>query len=94
MLFATFGRTPFSYTVFLRFSYTVFLRCESGARRVNDEMLFAAANAVSNYVSDDELKEGIIFPRVSNIRDVSANVAAAVAVRLQLCFFGFKFGLF
>lgn len=52
----------------------------SGANRVNDEMLFAAAHAVSQYVSEEDLEQGIILPRANNIRDCSAKVAAAVGL--------------
>jgi len=52
----------------------------SGANRVNDEMLFAAAHAVSQFVDEAQLESGIILPRVNNIRDCSAKVAAAVGL--------------
>ena len=51
----------------------------SGATRVTDEMLLAAADAVSRQVSDADLERGRIFPAASRLRDVAAAVAIAVA---------------
>jgi malate dehydrogenase (oxaloacetate-decarboxylating)(NADP+) len=51
----------------------------SGAARATDEMLLAAADAVSRQVSDADLERGRIFPAASRLRDVATAVAAAVA---------------
>lgn len=51
----------------------------SGARLVSNEMFHAAAKALANQVSEDDLKVGRLYPRLSNIRAVSAHIAAAVA---------------
>jgi malate dehydrogenase (oxaloacetate-decarboxylating)(NADP+) len=51
----------------------------SGARRVTDTMFTAAARALANQVTDAELKDGKIYPPLSNIRAVSAAIAEAVA---------------
>ena len=49
-----------------------------GAKSVTDKMLYVAAEALANYVSEDELKMGKVFPKQNTIRDVSKKVAIAV----------------
>jgi malate dehydrogenase (oxaloacetate-decarboxylating)(NADP+) len=51
----------------------------SGSRRVTDEMLVAAARALADDVSEDDLAIGCIFPPLSRIRETSVAIAAAVA---------------
>ncbi len=51
----------------------------SGASRVTDEMFTAAAKSLVEQVSADDLKIGRIYPPLSRIREVSANIAVAVA---------------
>ncbi len=51
----------------------------SGARRVTDDMFFAAAEALSEQVSEDVLRKGLIYPPLAAIREVSAVLAARVA---------------
>ena len=51
----------------------------SGARRVTDEMFFAAAEALAEQVTAADLEQGRIFPVASCMRAVAAAVAAAVA---------------
>jgi malate dehydrogenase (oxaloacetate-decarboxylating)(NADP+) len=51
----------------------------SGARRVTDEMFFAAARALADQVSDSDLAQGRIFPQATRMRGVAAAVAAEVA---------------
>ncbi len=50
-----------------------------GARRVTDEMFFAAAKALAHEVSEADLARGQIYPPLTAIRDVSAAIAVAVA---------------
>lgn len=50
-----------------------------GARRVTDEMFFAAAQALAAQVSDADLEQGRIFPVAARMREIAAAVAAAVA---------------
>jgi len=50
-----------------------------GARHVTDEMFFAAAKALANEVSEEDLAKGCVYPPLPKIRHVSAVIAAAVA---------------
>jgi malate dehydrogenase (decarboxylating) len=50
----------------------------SGAEVVSDGMLQAAAEALPRMLTLDDLSSGYIYPRVRDIRAVSAHVAAAV----------------
>jgi malate dehydrogenase (oxaloacetate-decarboxylating)(NADP+) len=51
----------------------------SEASRVTDEMFTAAAKSLDEQVTVEDLKIGRIFPSLSRIREVSANIALAVA---------------
>mmetsp|Transcript_7419 Transcript_7419/g.11281 ORF Transcript_7419/g.11281 Transcript_7419/m.11281 type:complete len:620 (+) Transcript_7419:111-1970(+) len=51
----------------------------AGCKTVTDRMLYVAAEALANFVSQEELEEGKVFPHVSTIREVSHRVAVAVA---------------
>jgi malate dehydrogenase (oxaloacetate-decarboxylating)(NADP+) len=51
----------------------------SEARRVTDEMFFAAAKALAAEVTRADLDLGRIYPPLTRIRDVSARIAVAVA---------------
>ncbi|KAM3282319.1 NAD-dependent malic enzyme 59 kDa isoform, mitochondrial [Capsicum chacoense] len=50
----------------------------SGARNISDTMLEAAAECLASYMSDDEIKRGILYPSIDDIRDITAEVGAAV----------------
>ncbi|XP_009796262.1 NAD-dependent malic enzyme 59 kDa isoform, mitochondrial [Nicotiana sylvestris] len=50
----------------------------SGARNISDTMLEAAAECLASYMSDDEIKRGILYPSINDIRDITAEVGAAV----------------
>jgi malate dehydrogenase (oxaloacetate-decarboxylating)(NADP+) len=54
------------------------IACE--ARLVNDEMFFTAARALAHEVSSNDLEQGRIYPSLAKIRDISTNIASAVAV--------------
>jgi malate dehydrogenase (oxaloacetate-decarboxylating)(NADP+) len=51
----------------------------SGARHVPDAMFMAAAKVLANRVSEADLELGRVYPALSQIRDVSAHIARAVA---------------
>ncbi|KAE8712555.1 NADP-dependent malic enzyme [Hibiscus syriacus] len=53
----------------------------SGAIRVHDDMLLAASEALAKQVSDENYDKGLIYPPFSNIRKISANIAANVAAK-------------
>ena len=49
------------------------------ARRITDRMFYAAARALADMVTEEQLASGMVLPPISDIRKVSARVAAAVA---------------
>src|SRR6201997_1228926 len=51
----------------------------SSSRLVTDEMFMAAAHALANSVSEADLKQGSLYPSLPRIREVSAQIGAAVA---------------
>ncbi|KAK8535432.1 hypothetical protein V6N13_081562 [Hibiscus sabdariffa] len=53
----------------------------SGAIRVHDDMLLAASEALANQVSEENYDKGLIYPPFTNIRKISANIAANVAAK-------------
>jgi len=55
----------------------------SGARRVSDDMLSAAAEALAEYVDVGRLEHGALFPSVAKLRSVSRQVAVAVVRQAQ-----------
>ncbi|RLM85543.1 malic enzyme [Panicum miliaceum] len=50
----------------------------SGARVISDGMLQAAAERLASYMKEEEVLQGIIYPPISRIRDITKEVAAAV----------------
>ncbi|KAJ0074901.1 hypothetical protein Patl1_33987 [Pistacia atlantica] len=53
----------------------------SGAIRVHDDMLLAAAEALSSQVTQEHFDKGLIYPPFRNIRKISAHIAANVAAK-------------
>nr|BAZ95848.1 NADP-dependent malic enzyme gene [Flaveria brownii] len=53
----------------------------SGAIRVHDEMLLAASEALANQVTQEHYDKGMIYPPLTNIRKISAYIAANVAAK-------------
>ena len=49
------------------------------AKRITDRMFYAAARALADMVTEEQLAEGMVLPHINDIRTVSARVAAAVA---------------
>ncbi|CDP09373.1 unnamed protein product [Coffea canephora] len=50
----------------------------SGSRIISDGMLQAAAECLAAYMTEEEVLNGIIYPPISKIRDITKEVAAAV----------------
>ncbi|KZV21822.1 NAD-dependent malic enzyme 2, mitochondrial [Dorcoceras hygrometricum] len=50
----------------------------SGARIITDKMLQAAAECLASYMTDEEIQSGILYPSIDSIRDITAEVGAAV----------------
>ncbi len=50
-----------------------------GAERITDEMFLAAAQALAAQVRVDDLTQGSLYPPLSSVRDVSAQIGVAVA---------------
>uniref|UniRef100_A0A5B7BCN0 Malic enzyme n=2 Tax=Davidia involucrata TaxID=16924 RepID=A0A5B7BCN0_DAVIN len=53
----------------------------SGAIRVHDDMLLAASEALAAQVTQENFDEGLIYPPFTNIRKISAHIAANVAAK-------------
>jgi len=53
----------------------------SGAIRVHDDMLLAASEALAAQVSQENFDRGLIYPPFTNIRKISAHIAANVAAK-------------
>ncbi len=51
----------------------------SRTKHVTDEMFYMAAKAAADMTTEEELAQGAILPPLTAIREVSANIAAAVA---------------
>jgi malate dehydrogenase (oxaloacetate-decarboxylating)(NADP+) len=51
----------------------------SASRLVTDEMFMAAAHTLANSVSEADLEQGSLYPALPRIREVSAQIGAAVA---------------
>ncbi|CAO2835210.1 unnamed protein product [Amaranthus hypochondriacus] len=50
----------------------------SGSRIISDSMFQAAAERLAGYMTDEEVINGVIYPSISRIRDITKEVAAAV----------------
>ncbi|MBI2387427.1 MAG: NAD-dependent malic enzyme [Elusimicrobia bacterium] len=54
-----------------------------GSKRVTDEMFAEAARALAKLVTEEDLKQGALFPPLTKIREISARIAEAVA---EVCY--------
>ncbi|KAL9230350.1 hypothetical protein vseg_005713 [Gypsophila vaccaria] len=52
-----------------------------GAIRVHDDMLLTASEALASQVTDEHFGKGLIYPPFTNIRKISAHIAAKVALK-------------
>ncbi|KAM7259258.1 hypothetical protein ACFE04_014999 [Oxalis oulophora] len=52
-----------------------------GATRVHDDMLLAASEALASEVTQENFNKGLIYPPITNIRQISAHIAAKVAAK-------------
>jgi len=50
----------------------------SGARRVTEKMLTAAAVALDKFTTDERIAQGGVYPRIEQLREASKHVAVAV----------------
>ncbi len=50
----------------------------SGAREVTDPMITAAANALADTITEDELARGLLYPSIDRLRETTVLCAAAV----------------
>ncbi|XP_042511536.1 NAD-dependent malic enzyme 59 kDa isoform, mitochondrial-like [Macadamia integrifolia] len=50
----------------------------SGAQFISDGMLQVAAECLASYITDEEIQKGILYPSISSIRHITAEVGAAV----------------
>jgi len=50
-----------------------------GARQITDAMFLAAAKVLTSHVSEAEYEQGCIYPHFARIREVSSDIALAVA---------------
>ncbi|XP_047325736.1 NADP-dependent malic enzyme-like [Impatiens glandulifera] len=53
----------------------------SGTIRVHDDMLLAASEALAAQATDANYEKGLIYPPFTNIREISAQIAAKVAAK-------------
>eukprot|EP01041_Mallomonas_annulata_P003236 gene3236-6404_t len=52
-------------------------------RFISDNMLMAATKALSQYMSPEDVKKGIVYPSVYDIRKVSLKIAVAVIIQAR-----------
>ncbi|HET8552856.1 MAG TPA: NAD-dependent malic enzyme [Gammaproteobacteria bacterium] len=51
----------------------------ANARRLDDESFAVAARALASYLSDDYVNKGLVYPPLTELRGISAEIAFAVA---------------
>mmetsp|Transcript_104923 Transcript_104923/g.302875 ORF Transcript_104923/g.302875 Transcript_104923/m.302875 type:complete len:225 (+) Transcript_104923:1293-1967(+) len=55
----------------------------SGAKHLTDSDMFVAANCLASLVDQARLDQGCLYPPLEDIREVSAEIAAAVAANIH-----------
>jgi malate dehydrogenase (oxaloacetate-decarboxylating)(NADP+) len=50
-----------------------------GAKSITDDMFMSAAHTLAHLVTESDLQQGSLYPALPRIREVSANIAAAIA---------------
>jgi malate dehydrogenase (oxaloacetate-decarboxylating)(NADP+) len=55
-----------------------------GATKISDRMLYVAACALANFVSDYDIEQGKVFPSIQKIREASHAIACAVVREAKL----------
>ena len=58
------------------------------ASSVTDSMVEAASLGLANALTNDEIADDLIYPRIEHIRDISAHIATSViqAAQREVCF--------
>ncbi|CAM6129136.1 unnamed protein product [Calypogeia fissa] len=51
----------------------------AGAIRVHDDMFLTAAEALAKTLRKEQLEQGLLYPPLEQIRDISARIGAGVA---------------
>lgn len=52
----------------------------AGSKRITDYDMYLAAKTLADCVSDEQLKQGSLYPPLSNVREVSAKIATSLAL--------------
>jgi len=55
------------------------------ASKINDQMFLASAQSLANRVSQESLDAGTLYPPLTEIREISLNIALAVAEKAHEC---------
>eukprot|EP00607_Mallomonas_marina_P002851 CAMPEP_0182428456 /NCGR_PEP_ID=MMETSP1167-20130531/23041_1 /TAXON_ID=2988 /ORGANISM="Mallomonas Sp, Strain CCMP3275" /LENGTH=476 /DNA_ID=CAMNT_0024611391 /DNA_START=368 /DNA_END=1798 /DNA_ORIENTATION=+ len=51
--------------------------------KISDDMLMEAAETLAKFIPSEDAKLGVVYPSVSDIREVSINIATAVIIQAQ-----------
>ena len=54
----------------------------SNARTIPDELFLVASRTLAKLVSDQNIQNGALYPRLTEIRNISLNIATAVAEKV------------
>ncbi|RLV63069.1 hypothetical protein DV515_00018648, partial [Chloebia gouldiae] len=56
----------------------------SSVRHISDKVFLEAAKALAEQLTDEELAQGRLYPPLSNIREVSINIAVKVSMNYEI----------